>query len=339
MKHSERVVVFLTAERCVNGVMPAIQAKLQGSITRDEKYLRNLIYMGAIDIYIDGLNEVSADTRARITRFIEEFFRSNIIIATQPIEWIAPAIAEIYELQPLRDDQVSGFLLRQEAAFPADAPIRGEDYRSECETYLEKTLGQGQDKESLIAARRILSNPMDLALVACMISRDKSPDIFQLREQQYLLMTADYEHIHPGKHFPIEEFSETIYQMRINDQAVIPHHHFSDEVTCMDRHKMVLRRQFRNLDGKQIQEWYFRHDKIMEYFIVRTFLGESDRPRKHFGEARFRGVYFLLATLLDYEDALALRDQLMLYAAETKDHTVSDTFIQLVHSRQEKLTC
>jgi len=50
-------------------------------------------------------------------------------------------------------------------------------------------------------------------------------------------------------------------------------------------------------------------------------------------DPRFRGVYFLLATLLDLNKAKALREELIQYAANTKDHTVSDTFVQLLRSR------
>lgn len=47
----------------------------------------------------------------------------------------------------------------------------------------------------------------------------------------------------------------------------------------------------------------------------------------------FRGVYFLLATLLPLNQAKDLREKLINYAADTKDHTVSDTFVQLLRTR------
>jgi hypothetical protein len=73
----------------------------------------------------------------------------------------------------------------------------------------------------------------------------------------------------------------------------------------------------------------------MEFFLVQTFLGvDNNRPQEHLGDPRFRGVYFLLALLLPLEDSEALRERLIQYAADTKDHMVSDTFIQLLRSRQ-----
>jgi hypothetical protein len=70
---------------------------------------------------------------------------------------------------------------------------------------------------------------------------------------------------------------------------------------------------------------------------VQTFLGDSDAAEQrlvdHMSDPRFRGVYFLLATLLHLDKAKALREELIQYAANTKDHTVSDTFVQLLRSR------
>ncbi|GAX34601.1 HEAT repeat-containing PBS lyase [Nodularia sp. NIES-3585] len=50
-------------------------------------------------------------------------------------------------------------------------------------------------------------------------------------------------------------------------------------------------------------------------------------------DPRFRGVYFLLATLLPLDAAKELREALIQYAADTKDNTVSNTFVQLLRSR------
>jgi hypothetical protein len=52
------------------------------------------------------------------------------------------------------------------------------------------------------------------------------------------------------------------------------------------------------------------------------------------GDPRFRGVYFLLALLLEPEHAVQLRDQLVLRAAKTRDHTVSDEFVTLLEARR-----
>ena len=75
----------------------------------------------------------------------------------------------------------------------------------------------------------------------------------------------------------------------------------------------------------------------MDRSLVQNFLGDSEeiqaRLEKHIGDSRFRGVYFLLANFLEPDAAFQLRETLILYAANTNDHTVSDTFVKLLHSR------
>ena len=63
-----------------------------------------------------------------------------------------------------------------------------------------------------------------------------------------------------------------------------------------------------------LKEWRFRHDKVMDFFIVQAFLGEDNtRPAEHLGDARFRGVYFLLAQLMPLDVAEQLRETLIQY--------------------------
>jgi hypothetical protein len=123
--------------------------------------------------------------------------------------------------------------------------------------------------------------------------------------------------------------------MRMNDAEAIPEQEFEKELLCMERHKMLVRRERVDRSKQATTEWHFRHDKIMEYFIVQTFLGNgNERPVQHLADPRFRGVYFLLAMLMPPSEAQSLRERLIYYAADTKDHTVSDTFVQLLRARR-----
>ena len=104
----------------------------------------------------------------------------------------------------------------------------------------------------------------------------------------------------------------------------------------MERHKMVMK-YFLDEDSKPRTEWHFRHDKIADFFVAQTFLGpDNDKPVKHLGDVRFRGVYLQLARLLPLDDARALERRLIDYAADTQDHTVSDAYIQLLRSRRDE---
>ncbi len=75
----------------------------------------------------------------------------------------------------------------------------------------------------------------------------------------------------------------------------------------------------------------------MDFFLVQNFMGDNDAAERllvdRMSDPRFRGVYFLLATLLPLDAAKELREALIQYAADTKDNTVSNTFVQLLRSR------
>jgi hypothetical protein len=334
VKPARRITVYLPATRCELGVMEAIQAKLHGP-AKDPVFLRNLVYAGAIDICIDGLNEVSADTRAKITSFLESFFKGNIILGTQPMEWRPPSLATIYRLQPLTRDQIVDFLIGQGDVMQDDFSINLEEYRRECLDYVSQAFGSGQPVEIIQANALVISNPMDLTTVARMLGQGKAPDLFHLERQQYEMMAQEYSRIYLGQPFPLERFAETVYQMRLHDEPWLSGLEFQRELKCMEQHKMILGRRISSTQNENSKVWYFRHDKIMEFFIVQSFMGtDNERPQAHLGDTRFRGVYFLLAMLLPFDDALALRERLIDYAADTRDHTVSDGFIRLLRGRK-----
>ncbi|MEH2231372.1 MAG: HEAT repeat domain-containing protein, partial [Nostoc sp.] len=337
VKNSQQILVYLPAQKCNKGVIEAIQDKLHGQ-AQDAGFLKNLIYSGAIDICIDGLNEVTAETRAKICQFVESYFRGNIIMTTQPLEWTPPSTAKIYKLQPLEQQQIQEFLISRQPRLPKDAQVQGADYAKACTNYLTEVFQQQQAQEELNAVRRILSNPMDLTVVALMLSQGKHPNLFRLQEQQYNLMAAEYLK-EWNQEFPLKKFSAAVYEMRLQDKQALPADEFYQVAMSLEdeKYKMVVSRQWQDEKGEAKKEWNFRHDKIMDFFLVQNFLGETDTAEgllvDRMGDPRFRGVYFLLATLLEIDAAKKLREELIQYAADTKDNTVSNTFVQLLRTR------
>jgi HEAT repeat protein len=339
LKDAKRIVVYLPATKCTEGVIGAIQMKLHGDEIKDLKFLQSLIYSGAIDICIDGLNEVSADTRAKITQFVESYFRGNILITTQPLEWTPPATAKAYRLHQLNPDQIEHYLISRQSLLPQNSSIKGTAYKEQCQAFINQIINNSLTSSEVKAVQSIISNPMELTLAAWAISAGKTPDLFHLREQQYEMMAAEYQHLW-NQEFPLRSFSEAIYQLWLADKRALPATEFFNELCCMadEKFRMVVSRQWKDAEGKAKQEWYFRHEKIAEFFTAQTFLGEGDEAKKrlydHMGDSRFRGVYFLLATLMPEAAAKQLREDLIHYAAETKDHNISDDFVLLFDSRR-----
>ncbi|WP_413162711.1 HEAT repeat domain-containing protein [Capilliphycus salinus ALCB114379] len=105
VQSSEGIVVYLPAYKCDGGVIAAIQEKLDDYVKQDPNFLQSLIYHRAIDICIDGLNEVTPDTKANLIKFVESNFKTNIIMTTQP-NWtpLSTAMFKIYTLQPLTNE-------------------------------------------------------------------------------------------------------------------------------------------------------------------------------------------------------------------------------------------
>jgi hypothetical protein len=345
VQSTKRNTVYLTAQRCENGVLEAIQAKLEGN-AKDPNFLQNLIYSRALDICIDGLNEVSPDTRAKITEFLERNFQGNFILTTQPLNgWNPPKTAKIYELQPLSPDQIHQFLHSRIDTLPSNAIITGQDYLTACDRTFNqyKTQLQNTTTDEARKIRRIFSNPMDLTLIAHTIAANETPDPFRLQEQEYQRMSDRYTaRFHQA--FPLKQFAEAVYNMRLNDQDSIPVEDFEDELEIMEENKMVIARTSREIIESETPKsrtlWNFRHDKILEYFLVQQFLGKTpeadERILKHLDDPRFRGVYFLLADLMPLDEAQELRETLIQYAVDTRDHTVSDRFIELLRPRRDR---
>ncbi len=142
-----------------------------------------------------------------------------------------------------------------------------------------------------------------------------------------------------NQEFPLKKFSAAVYEMRLEDKQALPADEFYQVLQSLEdeKYKMVVSRQWQDEKSEAKKEWYFRHDKIMDFFLVQNFLGETDAAEgllvDRMGDPRFRGVYFLLATLLPLDAAKELREKLIQYAADTKDNTVSNTFVQLLRTR------
>jgi hypothetical protein len=151
-------------------------------------------------------------------------------------------------------------------------------------------------------------------------------------------MAADYEHVHAGNKFPLKAFAERAYAMRLNDEPAFAEGEFPNELAVMANpdHKMVVPYHMQGSEKTDTApRWTFRHDKIMDFFLVQAFLGVgNERPRQHLGDARFRGAYLQLANILPVDAAESLERMLIEYAADTRDHTVSDDFVQLLRVRK-----
>lgn len=333
IRHSERVVTYLPSEYCLEGIVTAIQKQLRGVI-QDLSFLEKLIRKGAVDICLDNLNQATAETYAILTHFIEREYRGNIILATQPLEWNPPTTVEIYRLQSLHLEQVEAFLFSRYPALPTPLTLTQLEYEQVCRNYLTKVLDSTRATDVLQLTQQVLINPLEATLVAQMLALQEVPQLIRLIEQRYQLVAREYQRLYQKRSFPLTEFSEHIYQLRLQDRLSLKADEFEAEMQCLEKYHLVFSHHTLDSAGKAVKEWYFLHEKIMDFFIVQTFLEEQTvRIFQHRTDPRFRGIFRLLALYLPLDAAMILREELIQYAADTQDHIVSDAFIRQLRAR------
>jgi hypothetical protein len=292
LRQSKRLAVFLAAQRCGNKVLPAIQAKLKG-YAEDESFLKSLIYSGTLDVYIDGLNEAAPEVRAHINQFAEDFSKGNLLLTSQPMKWEPPALVRTLELQPLDEAGIAAFLSSR--VLPENAVLTQGDYERVVQDFLARHFDPSAGEETVGRTRAVLSNPLDLSVVAEMLASGETPDVFNLQQQFFDLMAKDYANENSGQAFPSKKFADSVYELRkLDDWMTKLRDTWAMELEYLARHRLMVRRDVEtgnSVDRKIETRWFFRHDKIQDFFLSETFLESAERQNEHMGDARFRGVY------------------------------------------------
>jgi len=336
LKQSRRLAVYLPAQRCGKGVLSAIQTKLIG-YAEDERFLKSLIFSGALDVYIDGLNETSPETHVLIKQFAEDFFHANLLLSSQPMKWEPPVSVRVLELQALDQPRIKTFLLSR--TLHEDAKLTQSEYDQAVTKFLDLYFGRELNEKTTQRMHIILSNPLDLSVIAEMLARGDVPDVFNLQQQFFEHMAKNYAVENCGQSFPLKEFTENIYALRKNNEWMTAlRETWLTELDYLTKYRLMIRRDVEAgnaVDKNIVTRWYFRHDKIQDFFLSKAFFDKPERQNEHMNDARFRGVYFYLASRLPMKQALNLRDRLIEYAADHSDHTVSDAYIKILRTRQD----
>ena len=324
VKNSTQISILLRATECSKGIVFAIQARLQGQI-RDEDYIRILIHAGSIIILIDGLNEATPDTRIRIVSDIEENFNGKFIITTQPMDWEPPRTAQIFVLQPLRQNQIEMFLRSQWPLIKKKTNKTKQEYDEVVQQYIQAVVSNVDGG----IAMRILSNPMELTIVADLLALGEYPDLHQLVAQRFLVMDKCFIE-KENRPFPYLRFAEKIYLWRISGDPYFDNIGLDAEIAEMVYHKLMIERvmSVKESDKKiNKRRWWFRHEKFMEYSVLPLFLDEHTKYRQeHIEDEFFFGVYELLALTLSDEEEKKLWLFLIQHAADTKRNVLLNRY-------------
>jgi hypothetical protein len=333
-KNAQHPLAYLPADSCDQGVFEIIQLRLKGKAS-DPQFLRSVIWSGGLRVIVDGLNEVTVETREKIRRFLDDFPKAHVLLATQPMLWKKPPKARVLRVLKLSDDRILSFLDSRYPSVARPSALSEAEYKRRCHTYIENVLGNAQSEEDRSGSRLVLSNPMDLGIAAEILASGDYPTLRSLQEQQFRRADIEFRDTHAGQRFPLAEFSEHVYQQLLSNQATLDSDRFFEAIQVLVKHKMALVQYDRDASGKQTQKWVFRHDKIRDYFLVQAFGAQQDqRVLQNIDDSRFRGVYLMLAAKLPLSQAKELRDALVDRAAETKDHYLSDAVVEVLKTRK-----
>ena len=357
---SNSIAVFLNSNSCKEGVIEAISLKLD-KLMNDTGYLKAIVKNGYMEIYIDGLNEASPETRVKISNFIKDNPKGNYILTTQKIGWTSKD-AMIYEILPLSQKSIKEFL---NSRFSTLEGNERSNYLDTCNTYLNKIkeIENSKDTEDLKKYfHEILSNPMDLTTISELLKDGEVPDLTKLQKQKFDLVCKEYKEVCHGEKFPIEAFSVEVFKMLGNRRMKIPFdasEAYSRELDCLLKYNMVNKVEQKNAQGKQYFEWFIRHERIRDFFAAQIFMenkpvkdvlpqGYYEEEKEYAGiqdyflddkdeegKNRYFGVYMLLATMIESESEVDdLEKRIHDYMIDTEDQRLYVPFVKCKEMRK-----
>ena len=210
--------------------------------------------------------------------------------------------------------------------------MHGEDYRIAVQEFLRTILDEPPSAEERGSARQVLSNPMDLFYASEMIAAGVMPRPIEMVGQAFELAGKHYFNV-TKREFPTQQFAKRVVALRLDDRNWLDPREFSNEQPALEAYRLLVLTDIRNQDGEEETRPRFRHDKVVDFFLKLAFDDDPSLQVTHFDDPRFRGVYLLYAQTAPIDLAHRIRDRLVLRAAVTRDHALSDEFVRRLSLR------
>ena len=326
---ARRPVAFLHARDCADGVDVAISRIIYD--VQETGFVRSLVHTRALTVIVDGLNEVTADTREKVGAFARDMSKGDVIVATQPIEWRPPPNSRTVELLPLDRSEATAFLKSRPVGADPGQACHGPAYKVAAQKFVSRALDEAASELDREMAEVMLSNPFDLAFAAELLARGRMPSPNALVDEAFRLADERYREIAKVP-FPLEAFGQHAVRMRLEDRNWLNPDEFAPEASCLLEQRLLVSRAMKGAQGV-VDRLLFRHDRVWDFFIATAFLEDLDIWAEHVGDPRFRGAYLRIAETWDPESAKKVRDQLNVAAAHSGDHSTSDDFIKRLEKR------
>lgn len=316
---SERTRILLRATDCPDGVVAAIQGRLQGQV-KDEAFLRTLIHSGAMDIYIDGLNEAEPDTRVTVVKEVEQHFKGNVLMTTQPMDWSPPRSAQKWKLLPLEVRQIVDFLQLQGEGLADDAKAA---YDQRVRDFVTKLSEEAKTDEIQKDYLDLLRNPMQATFAAEVLKQGEIPELSRVIDQRLEKATLQYQEENNAT-FPWDRLSVSIFEWAKGERGDFnPPEELGRCVRMLVRHKLMIeRKDSTTVNGAPAVKtrWMKRHDRVMELLMLPFFLNHPEARKEHCSDIRFAGIYVLLVQRLDMGEAEKLENFLKEKAVDTGNY-------------------
>ncbi|MEZ4361520.1 MAG: hypothetical protein R3B48_15140 [Kofleriaceae bacterium] len=331
-----KTCLFVRASECEDGVVKLIEQRLK--IADGGAFVGSLLHRGAIELFLDGLNEAQPKAINEIALFCARAPNARIVVSTQPLQWACPSRARRFRLLPLEPEEFQDFLLAQ---WPAvrDPDLADTEQDAALAAYRERAHAflQGRTSARELA---VLQNRIDLAFVAHLLARAQVPNIHSLRRQVVDAAARAYEASSPGGVFPLAALAAAAVRVLETGNPVIAQAELDPAVFGhLLVRKLVLQR-----GGK---DWLFRHDTITCYFAAQGYFAPLIRAREidpgavtraHLSSKRFSGVYLQLAESLPLEAAERLAEALRDHGRESGDRSLEIEVQDILDRRARERT-
>jgi hypothetical protein len=171
---------------------------------------------------------------------------------------------------------------------------------------------------------------MEMSLAAALIAQGEKPDIFRLVEQHFNTMADEFRLEH-GREFSSARFAERVYEWQTSKEPYISLEGFEVEAAGLSKHRLMIEQpiKIKRADGEDVQNrWFFRHERIMEFFLLPALLERKHRDRRfvHFEDDRFWGVYELMAERLPEKEESELYTSINQWAADKNQNELRNRY-------------
>jgi hypothetical protein len=281
-------VAFLRAADCREGFLTTLRNRLPIHARNDPNFLRALIVKGSPAIFIDAVHEAPPAVQAQLTEEINALKGGRFILTAQPVAWHPPQDASVWEIEPLRPQDIAPFLLKQgtaaiEAAGSHALPDKWKDFKTRVESFLDELKDRPLDDPRAEAIRRMLRNPMEAVLAAELLAAGETPDPARLLAQRLEHFTEEYAAQYEVP-FPSESFAAHLVTWRLTGAPLLSMMDFENVAEFLAKHRLLRKQP--DADG-----WRFRHDKIADWFLAPAFADAADPVLRELkSDVRFTGV-------------------------------------------------